>query len=79
MISEQDSEKPLVCAIDVIGEKGVHSPWRVCSRCGNEVDGIPSKCPHCGANVLAYRDIYVRRKMVSFVEGKRHEITISSE
>lgn len=53
-------DKPLVCDVITIGKNGVHNPWRVCSRCGGEIEDAPDKCPHCNAKVYGFVDKYIR-------------------
>lgn len=64
MANTNYEELPLVCEIATIGEKGVHYPWRVCSRCYGNVETIPEKCPHCGAEVWGFVDMYIRHKHI---------------
>lgn len=63
--------------VTTIGEKGIHYPYRVCSNCGGNVEGIPSACPHCGVEIHGYIDRYVRKKYVYFVGSERHETLLS--
>lgn len=59
--------------VTTIGEKGVHYPYRVCSNCGGNVEGIPRICPHCGVEICGYIDRYVRKKYIYFVGSERYE------